>query len=758
MKNLCLLWFLLTSQILFAQGSVSGTILDEITREPLIGANIVLRGSTRGVITDLNGQFEINIPHQRDTLSIYYLGYTNYEITVIAGQKYSILLSRKATVLNDSIVVYAPDRTWSNLYREIPSAISLPKQALQLDEQSNVAAALNRVPGVYMHTGTFNTNRITIRGIGSRNLFGTAKIRAFLDEIPLTNGAGETTLEDIDLSLVDNVDLIKGPTSSAYGAGLGGIIRLNPDWNIEGTTLNVSNTIGSYNLQRNIVQYQYGKEGFSVRVGFNRMHSDGYRENNEYDRLGFTVLSSVKKERNRLTILFNHIDLKAFIPSSLNETDYRNHPQRAAFIWAQIKGFEDYTKNLTGISYETKINSKLYSTTSLFNTQFRSYESRPFNILRETSTVLGARTKFRQAFTPTNYIEWGAEFFHENYDWQTNITNRGTMGTSISINEETRQYLNVFLQSKWAILENMFLTAGVNYNTTNYNLDNLFSASNQNTSGDYSFKPVASPFLSAYYYPTLSAANAVNMSFYGIVSHGFSPPTLEETLTPDGVINPDIQPEKGWNMELGTRGNWANINYNLSIYTMQIKDLLVARRTGFDQFLGINAGKTTHQGIEFSLQSKHQWWIWQLQPFINYTYANYRFDEFIDNDDDYSGNQLTGTAPHIASAGLLFETRGRQIIYGNVNYQFVDRMPLRDDNSLYSNAYQLWNSKLGYRMMLGKAWQIDAALGINNIFDEQYASMLLINAASVGGAAPRYYYPALPQNYYGSLAIRYFIP
>lgn len=248
------------------------------------------------------------------------------------------------------------------------------------------------------------------------------------------------------------------------------------------------------------------------------------------------------------------------------------------------------------------------------------------------------------------------------------------------------------------------------------------------------------------------------MSFYGIVSHGFSPPTLEETLTPNGVINPDIQPEKGWNMELGTRGNWANISYNLSVYTMQIKNLLVARRTGFDQFLGINAGKTTHQGIEFSLQAKHQWWIWQLQPFLNYTYANYRFEEFIDNDDDYSGNKLTGTAPHIASAGLLFETQGRQIIYGNFNYQFVDQMPLRDDNSLYSNAYQLWNGKLGYRMMLGQAWQIDANLGVNNLFNEQYASMLLINAASVGGAAPRYYYPGLPRNYYGSLGIRYFIP
>jgi len=63
-------------------------------------------------------------------------------------------------------------------------------------------------------------------------------------------------------------------------------------------------------------------------------------------------------------------------------------------------------------------------------------------------------------------------------------------------------------------------------------------------------------------------------------------------LTPDGNINPEITPEKGWNFELGSRGKIASkLTYELTLYSMRIRDLLVARRVGEDQFVGLNAGK-----------------------------------------------------------------------------------------------------------------------------------------------------------------------
>lgn len=100
----------------------------------------------------------------------------------------------------------------------------------QLESGSSLTPieALNQVPGVLMHHGTFNTNRLTIRGIGSRTPYSTNKIKAYFGEIPLTSGDGETTLEDLENSTIKRVEIIKGPSSSLYGAGLAGVILFHP--------------------------------------------------------------------------------------------------------------------------------------------------------------------------------------------------------------------------------------------------------------------------------------------------------------------------------------------------------------------------------------------------------------------------------------------------------------------------------------------------------------------------------------------------
>ena len=56
---------------------------------------------------------------------------------------------------------------------------------------------LNKIPGVTMQQGALNTNRITIRGIGARSQYGTNKIKAYFDGIPLSSGEGETTIDEL---------------------------------------------------------------------------------------------------------------------------------------------------------------------------------------------------------------------------------------------------------------------------------------------------------------------------------------------------------------------------------------------------------------------------------------------------------------------------------------------------------------------------------------------------------------------------------
>ncbi|MBU2886193.1 Plug domain-containing protein, partial [Gilvimarinus agarilyticus] len=80
---------------------------------------------------------------------------------------------------------------------------ALDFQQINAGDELTLQPVLNAIPGVYMQSGTLSTNRITIRGIGARSPFGTDKIKAYLDEIPLSTGEGETTIEDVDFATLE---------------------------------------------------------------------------------------------------------------------------------------------------------------------------------------------------------------------------------------------------------------------------------------------------------------------------------------------------------------------------------------------------------------------------------------------------------------------------------------------------------------------------------------------------------------------------
>ena len=737
------------------QIKVSGLVQDKLTGEVLEGAAIINMGASpiRGTVSDEDGRFVIEVQAE-DTIMVSYLGYLDTLLTNFKAGDYFLIKLEDAGETMPTVVVPAATPV---AFSSTAPLMRIPRRHLERDNEVAITSSLNRIPGVYMQTGALNTNRITIRGIGNRSLFSTAKIRAYLDDIPLTSGIGETTIEDIDLSLIEEVDVWKGPTASTYGAGLGGMIHLKSkatEWDGIGTNFSQSNLLGSYGLFRNVSNLQYvnGNNSVALNLNYNNTHSDGYRENNEYDREGLTFLGRIRtSDNNLLTLLANYTYLKAFIPSSLDREDYLTEPTKAAFTWGRVMGFEDSDKGLFGISNQHQfVNSDFENTTSFFTSYRNAYELRPFNILDESSLATGGRTRFsyKPQIRALSSLDAGVEFFREQYKWKTFDTD--VRDSLLSDNSETRNYINIFLEGKIKLFDpNLRLTAGLNVNATHYNYEDLFLANGDN-SGEYTFESIFSPRIG------LSYLFTPQIILFATVSHGFSPPTLEETLTPDGTINPDIQPEKGWNFEIGSRGRYLNqrLKYDVALYTMRIRDLLVARRTAADQFIGINAGKTTHTGLEAFLQYRLVETSNSLDIYFTYHYSDYKFDEFIDGDDNFSGNELTGQPPHVISAGLDFAPR-RQGFYGNINFQYTDAFPMRDDNSVFSESYSLVNLKLGYKFKFGSHWELDLNAGINNILDEEYASMILINAGSFGGNDPRYYYPGLPRNYYGGLLVRY---
>ena len=678
----------------------------------------------------------------------------------------STLLLAQETILNDSItqleeVVLLDSLKTKQATGIVPSQI-IGAKVFQNFSPVEMVSSLNQVSGVYVLSGALNTNRITIRGVGARTPFGTDKIRLYYNEIPVTNGTGFSTIEAYDLENMNSIEVIKGPKGTAFGANLGGTIILNPkEALLESTTLRNNFTIGSYGLIKNSLGFTHADDKLSLELRYGHMAIDGYRDNNRFERDGILLNTAYKiKSKSKIAFLLNYIDYTAQIASSLSQIAFEEDPTQAAFTWNAAKGYEANKYTLAGLSFSHAFNQELSNTTSVFYTYLDHYEARPFNILDEFTNGYGFRTRFLGDFKikeKAAHYSFGAELYKDNYNWGTfenlyedNNGNGSLQGNAMSENQEFRTQYNVFGTLTLPFASYFSAQLGLNINKTNYDFRDMFNTGTANTSGERSFDLIFLPSLNVNYafYP--------KQSIYLNVSRGYSNPSLEETLTPEGVINPDIAQETGTNYELGSKLSLDNNNLKIEValYRMTIKNLLVAQRVGEDEFIGKNAGSTKHQGIELDIYYKLNLSPkFQITPFLSYSYSNHKFVEFIDGENDYSGNPLTGVPNHRLNSGLQMQWRNG--LYWNTTHQYVSEIPLTDANTLLSTSYNLLNTRMGYKKQLSHAITIGLDFGINNITDAKYAQSVLINASSFGGNAPRYFYPGNNRNYYGSLLLNY---
>lgn len=626
----------------------------------------------------------------------------------------------------------------------------------------DIVSSINQVSGVYILSGALNTNRITIRGIGARTLYGTDKLRLYYNNIPITNGSGFSTIESFDLENLSHIDVIKGPKGTNFGANLGGAILLNSKQPALGSSyFRNSLTVGSYNLIKNNFLFTLQEDKLSLSLNYGHTERDGYRENNRFEQDGLLLdLNYRLSPKTNIGLLVNHVDYMAQIPSSLGLTDFLENPRQAAFTWKQAKGHEANNYSLAGLTLNHTFSEKIKNATSIFYSYLDHYEPRPFGILDEYTHGYGFRTKFTGYFGLDQKdiaYSFGAELYKDEYNWsefenlyKDNNGQGSKKGDPFAKNKEFRRQFNAFGNLLFPLSEAFSAQIGLGINKTYYDFKDQFNEGSDNMSAERSFKPILLPSLNLNY--KFSDSNTI----YANISRGFSNPSLEETLTPDGVINPDISQETGINYEIGTQWRLFNqkMGIDLALYRMDVKNLLVAQRVGQDQYVGKNAGKTKHQGLEMEME--YRWDLGKrltLTPFLSYTYNRHKFVEFINDGNDYSGNPLTGVPDHRLNSGLQVSYLNR--LYWNTTYQYVGEIPMTDANTLSSDSYNLFNSKLGYRSQLAKKLYMDLSFGLNNIFNTKYASSVLINTSGFGGSEPRYYYPGDGRNFYGSLQLRY---
>lgn len=627
----------------------------------------------------------------------------------------------------------------------IPGSLSvLTGKDLNISNGNSLATTLNLLPGVTMQTGTQTTSRIVIRGMGSRTPYNSNRIRAYLNEIPLTASDGVSTPEEIDMQSLGHMEIIKGPASALYGSGLGGSINLyTPAKLLNEGNIDVQHE--SFNTFKTHLSGTLNHGNTHIWGSFNHLQSDGYRENNEYIRTSFLTTLKWKQPKWSLNSTLLMINVNGGIPSSIGQTLLEENPRAAAPNWKAINGYKKYIKGLGSITLTNNLSENLSNQFTIFGKVNDNYEKRPFNNLDDQSMSGGFRNKLNYHTQKTDLIV-GMEWLSELYEWKLDLDQ-----ALLNENRENRIQLNIFTMLYYRPLPELNISVAGAINHISYRLKDLFTL-NGDQSGTREFPVIISPRVGVNYAPS------DNIAFYASAGHGFSLPSPEETLLPAGEVNPDIKPEQGIQYEIGSRLNLFNKKLEIdgTFYLIELKNLLLTKRLTEDIFTGINAGKTRHRGFELLMRSivfDFGRFPGKLTSVFSYTASLNKFVDFTDDDNIYDGHILPGIPGQTLQSVLKwYPVKMLELI---THFQYSGDQYLNDSNSLKYPGYFIENIKLTALFKLKEKISINIYTGINNLTDTKYASMLIVNALGFGNSEPRYYYPGMPRHYYAGIQLHF---
>lgn len=209
--------------------TVKGIVKDNLG-ESVIGANVTEKGTTNGMITDLDGNFSLTV-QKNATLVISYIGYVTQEIAIKGNTNLNIILKEDSKALEEVVVIGYGTARKSDVTGSIAS---VGGDKLQEMPSTNITYALqNRVAGVDMtQTSSQPGATMQIRIRGTRSLTASNDPLVVLDGIPFMGN-----LSDINPGDIKSMNILKDASSTAiYGSrGANGVILITTNRGAQGT-------------------------------------------------------------------------------------------------------------------------------------------------------------------------------------------------------------------------------------------------------------------------------------------------------------------------------------------------------------------------------------------------------------------------------------------------------------------------------------------------------------------------------------------
>lgn len=609
---------------------------------------------------------------------------------------------------------------------------------------NNLVPLLNALPGVRLEERSPSSYRISLRGSLLRSPFGVRNVKIYYRDFPLTDASGNTYFNVLSRNAIENIEVLKGPDGSIFGANSGGVITLNNGIENYANELKSEMRTGSFNFVEENILWRKNTPKNSFRFTHSFDKSDNYRINSASRKIYFDINNVLKYSADKtLEVMGIYSKLNYQTPGGLNNDQWKENPQAARPATSTLPGSEEQ-KNGTdnnffygGIRHQIKIKSNIENNT-LGYANYADYTNRfitNYEIRKEFTA--GWRSYF--SFKNRNFhpISWmyivgteGAQTRAKIINYDNNLGISGELQSAADILTLQHFYFNKIMVN---IQDKLNVDAALSLNFYQYYFinENLFSK-------------FAAQWMPRFAFSYMLKRNLVWRSS---VSKGYSPPTNAEIRPSDNQIYPNLQPEKGWNYETGLRWNFLKKNFftDVSLYHYELKDAIVRRtnESGAEYFT--NSGNTKQTGIEFLtrfkiITQKNNFFVRKLEWQGSFTKNIFYFKNYLYNNADYSGNKITGVPDMVWANNVFAEFPKFFTISAYHNY--TSALPLNDGNTAFTNPYNIVQIRVSKKIVFPKTYLV-LNTGVDNLFNTRYSLGNDINA--FGG---RYYNPAPARNFW----------
>lgn len=780
-----------------AESNLTGQVVDANTLSPVIGATVQYAQS-KGTITDKNGRFTVPCSGEL-TLTVTTVGYKTYTRTINnCNGVVTINLVPSSVQLNSIEVVdsYVSDKA---LLVQPSSIVKL--QPAELDRSTGLYLddAINtNVPGVLMERRTNSAGQqFNIRGYGNgargtngiNSNFDGQGYKVYLNGIPITDAEGVSFMDDIDFNSIGSVDVLKGPSGTLYGLAIAGVVNLQTKRAPKNET-SVSQDVmgGSYGLLRTTTRIEVGGESSSIMLNYGRQYFGGYMVHTaahkdfvnfmgDFDLNAKQKLSVFMGYSNSYDERNGELTVKQY-----TEKDYSGNPS-----YIKNNAHSGVTTFRAGASHTYRFNNEFTNVTTLFASSQSMNNSSAAGWTDKSPLNYGLRSTLNMNFKLSDDMALSSITGVE-MQKMTALTNGFRMATDNtdstgynaitdvrSIQATTSAVSSIFTQWTLTLPYDIDVTAGVGYNVMNVTLSDRLWASSNNKPGNTTPKGYEATY-DEMISPSFSINKRINddMSVYAAYSTGYKAPVSSYFFIPTtGEVNTSLKPEKGTQIEIGTKGSVMEdkLFYTLAVFNAKFTDKMTAvavpnpANTATLYTYLVNGGTLNNKGVELLVKYKAiestDGFVKLLSPFFNFTYSDFKYEDFtfqkIGKDQnqkdsvvivDYSGNDVAGVPPITFNIGVDFESN--MGLYCNVNYSYRDAIYFTSDGLNQTEAFGLLNGKLGYKTTIADLLDVDAYFGANNITGQQYYYMVFLNQI------PDAYLPAPYEiNYFGGINLKY---